>query len=150
MITKLCTQKTAWKMQTNASQNLQCNFISHNNQMNAFCLHFACIWSIVFQRAMIVYYLRQYLPVILGEITIDSECFTVYGWTIHLFHRKDIFLMHRSTSGLGRRQQGPRSCECCSCKKFCHCSKCRSKHQEILCWWQMWIVLFTPWQRKYS
>ena len=39
-------------MQTNASQNLQCNFISHNNQMNAFCMHFACIWSIVFQRVM--------------------------------------------------------------------------------------------------
>ena len=37
-------------MQTNASQNLQCNFISHNNQMNALCMHFACIWSIVFQR----------------------------------------------------------------------------------------------------
>ena len=41
--------KTACKMQTNASQNLQCNFISHNNQMNALCMHFACIWSIVFQ-----------------------------------------------------------------------------------------------------
>ena len=50
MITKLSTQKTACKMQTNASQNMQCNFISHNNQMNAFCMHFACIWSIVFQR----------------------------------------------------------------------------------------------------
>ena len=50
MIIKLCTQKTACKMQTNASQNLQCNFISHNNQMNALCMHFACIWSIVFQR----------------------------------------------------------------------------------------------------
>ena len=40
-------------MQTNASQNLQCNFISHNNQMNALCMHFACIWSIVFQWAVI-------------------------------------------------------------------------------------------------
>ena len=61
MITKLCTLKTACKMQTNASQNLQCNFISHNNQMNAFCMHFACIWLIVFQRVIIIPVIRNSL-----------------------------------------------------------------------------------------
>ena len=33
-------------MQTNASQNLQCNFISHNNQMNALCMHLVDRFSV--------------------------------------------------------------------------------------------------------